>query len=160
VATIHHGIDTDAFAVTPSPEGYLAFFGRLHPDKGVVAAIDTAEKVGLPLKIAGIIQDQEYFDTLVRRASMASGAVRRALLRRSGAFLGGAVALLHLIGFDEPFLVVEAMACAPRSSPSLGAPWPSSSTRVPPVPWCAIGRGGRRRGRVAAFDRSAIRPER
>jgi glycosyltransferase involved in cell wall biosynthesis len=115
VATIHHGIDTDAFALTPSPEGYLAFFGRLHPDKGVVAAIDTAEKVGLPLKIAGIIQDLEYFDTLVapRLDGNRVQFVGPVLAADRAAFLGGAVALLHLIGFDEPFgfSVVEAMAC-------------------------------------------------
>ena len=43
-ATIHHGIDTDAFALHPEPGGYLAYFGRIHPDKGAVAAIDTAER--------------------------------------------------------------------------------------------------------------------
>ena len=42
VATIHHGIDTDAFAFHPAPGGYLLFFGRIHPDKGTVEAIDVA----------------------------------------------------------------------------------------------------------------------
>ena len=42
LATIHHGIDTDAFSLHPSPGGYLLFFGRIHPDKGTAEAIDIA----------------------------------------------------------------------------------------------------------------------
>ena len=44
---------------TQTPGSYLAFFGRIHPDKGVVAAIDVAEQAGIPLRIAGIVQDQD-----------------------------------------------------------------------------------------------------
>jgi glycosyltransferase involved in cell wall biosynthesis len=115
VATIHHGIDTDAFSIHPSPGGYLLFFGRIHPDKGTVEAIDVAERCGLPLVLAGIVQDQSYFDELVApridgervRFIGAVGPTERSSL------LGGAHALLHLIGFEEPFgySVVEAMAC-------------------------------------------------
>lgn len=115
LATIHHGIDTDAFALQAVPRGYLLFFGRIHPDKGTVEAIDVAERCGMPLVIAGIVQDQEYFDALVAprlvrdrvRFVGAVGPDERAEL------LGGANALLHLIAFEEPFgySVVEAMAC-------------------------------------------------
>jgi glycosyltransferase involved in cell wall biosynthesis len=115
LATIHHGIDTDAFSLQRSPGSYLLFFGRIHPDKGTVAAIHAAERLGLPLVIAGIVQDQHYFDTEVApridgdrvRYVGAVGAAQRSEL------LGGARALLHLIAFDEPFgfSVVEAMAC-------------------------------------------------
>jgi glycosyltransferase involved in cell wall biosynthesis len=115
VATIHHGIDTDAFFLHPSPGGYLLFFGRIHPDKGAVEAIDVAERCGLPLVLAGIVQDQAYFDELV--APRIDGESVRFIgaigpTERSG-LLGGAQALLHLIGFEEPFgySVVEAMAC-------------------------------------------------
>ena len=114
LATIHHGIDTDAFALHPSPGGYLLFFGRIHPDKGAVEAIDVAARCGIPLVIAGIVQDQRYFDQLVApridgdrvRFVGAVGPSERAEL------LGGAQALLHLIRFEEPFgySVVEAMA--------------------------------------------------
>ena len=65
VATIHHGIDTDAFSLHPSPGGYLLFFGRIHPDKGTVEAIDVAVDSGMPLVMAGIVQDQRYFDERV-----------------------------------------------------------------------------------------------
>ena len=113
-ATIHHGIDTTAFAAHPDPGSYLLFFGRIHPDKGTVEAIEVAERSGIPLLIAGIIQDEEYFRAKVvpridgRRVRYlgAVGAEGRSDL------LGGALALLHLIGFDEPFgfSVAEAMA--------------------------------------------------
>ena len=115
LATIHHGINTDAFSLHAAPGGYLLFFGRIHPDKGAVEAIDVAERCGIPLVMAGIVQDQGYFEKLVApridggRVCFvgAVGPAERLEL------LGGAHALLHLIGFDEPFgySVVEAMAC-------------------------------------------------
>jgi glycosyltransferase involved in cell wall biosynthesis len=115
LATIHHGIDMEEFPVHAAPGDYLLFFGRIHPDKGTVEAIEVAERAGLPLRIAGIIQDAEYFDRLVEprldgdriRYLGPVGREQRAEL------LGGARALLHLINFDEPFgfSVVEAMAC-------------------------------------------------
>ncbi len=61
-ATIHHGIDTDAFAADPAPPGdHLLFFGRIHPDKGTAHAIEVARRAGRRLDIAGIVQDHEYF---------------------------------------------------------------------------------------------------
>ena len=114
-ATIHHGIDTDAFAVQPQPGDYLAYFGRIHPDKGTAAAIETAARAGLPLLMAGIIQDREYFETHVA-PHIDDDRVRYlgpVSARDRSRFLGGARALLHLIDFDEPFgySVAEAMAC-------------------------------------------------
>ncbi len=114
LTTIHHGIDTDAFSVHPRPGGYLLYYGRIHPDKGAAQAIEVARRVGLPLRMAGIVQDKAYFDAAVaphlddRQVSYLGpvGAEQRSDL------LGGAVALLHLIEFEEPFglSVVEAMA--------------------------------------------------
>lgn len=115
VATIHHGIDTDAFALHPSPGGYLLFFGRIHPDKGTAEAIDVALACGIPLVIAGIVQDQRYFDELVapRVDGVRVSFVGPVAAEERAALLGGADALLHLISFDEPFgfSVVEALAC-------------------------------------------------
>jgi len=114
-ATIHHGIDMSAFELGDGSGGYLLFFGRIHPDKGAVEAIDLAERTGLPLVLAGIVQDERYYDELVAprvdgdrvRYLGAVGPERRADL------LGRARALVHLVNFDEPFgfSVVEAMAC-------------------------------------------------
>ena len=114
-ATVHHGIDTAAFAVHPTPGDHLLFFGRIHPDKGTATAIEVARRTGRRLDIAGIIQDEEYFRSQVephidgeqvRYLGPVSAAERAGVL-------GAAHALLHLIDFDEPFgySVVEAMAC-------------------------------------------------
>jgi glycosyltransferase involved in cell wall biosynthesis len=114
-ATIHHGIDTDRFAIHPSPGEHLLFFGRIHPDKGTAHAIEVARRCGRRLDIAGIIQDEDYFrgeiaphldGEHVRYLGAVDAAARAEVL-------GGAHALLHLIDFDEPFgySVVEAMAC-------------------------------------------------
>ena len=65
VATIHHGIDMRAFELGRGEGDYLLFFGRIHPDKGTVEAIEVAERAGLPLMIAGIVQDREYFKRFV-----------------------------------------------------------------------------------------------
>jgi glycosyltransferase involved in cell wall biosynthesis len=114
-ATIHHGIDTGVLELHAEPGSYLAYFGRIHPDKGAADAIRAAASAGLPLLMAGIIQDQAYFDEMV--APHIDGERVRYLgpVGSDGrsAFLGGARALLHLIDFDEPFglSVVEAMAC-------------------------------------------------
>ncbi len=115
LATIHHGIDTDAFSLHPAPGGYLLFFGRIHPHKGTAEAIDVALEAGLPLVIAGIVQDQQYFDEHVspRIDGDRVTFVGAASAEERSELLGGAHALLHLISFDEPFgySVVEAMAC-------------------------------------------------
>jgi glycosyltransferase involved in cell wall biosynthesis len=115
VATIYHGIDIGAFTYNPAPGTYLAFFGRIHPDKGVVAAIEVAKDAGIPLRMAGIIQDEVYFEKEVvprldpERVQFV-GSVRA---EDRSSFLGGALALLHLVDFEEPFglSVVEAMTC-------------------------------------------------
>ena len=113
-ATIHHGIDVDAFTFVPEHGDYLLFLGRIHPDKGTHRAIEVARKAGLPLIIAGVIQDETYFanavqphidGTTVSYVGPVEPAERNKLL-------GGARALLHLISFTEPFglSVVEALA--------------------------------------------------
>jgi len=114
-ATIHHGIDVDEFDLGAGEGAYLLFFGRIHPDKGTAEAVDVAERIGMPLLIAGIVQDRDYFERFVEpRLDGARvtyvGPVGR---DRRAAVLGGATALLHLIDFEEPFgfSVVEAMAC-------------------------------------------------
>ena len=114
-ATIHHGIDMGAFTIGTGRRDYLLFFGRIHPDKGTEEAIFVARRAGLPLVIAGIVQDRGYFERVVEphvdgdkvRFVGAVGPEAKSEL------LGGARALLHLVSFDEPFgfSVVEAMAC-------------------------------------------------
>jgi len=113
-ATIHHGIDTSQFTFRPDPGDYLLFLGRIHPDKGTHLAIEVARKAGLPLIIAGIIQDEKYFREAVApdvdgKDVTYVGPVGPAERDR---LLGGARALVHLISFAEPFglSVIEALA--------------------------------------------------
>lgn len=114
-ATIHHGIDLSAFEVASGQRDYLLFFGRIHPHKGTAEAVAVAKQANLPLIIAGIIQDQQYFEEFVK--PHIDGERVRFLgpvgHEHKSELLGGARALLHLISFDEPFgfSVVEAMAC-------------------------------------------------
>ncbi|MEV0999513.1 glycosyltransferase family 4 protein [Nonomuraea sp. NPDC050202] len=115
VATVHHGIDLDAFPFDPVGGRRLIAFGRVHPDKGTHTAIEIARRAGMPLTICGIVQDERYFEEEIvpeidgEQVSFLGpvGPERR------GQVLGGAAALLHPIAFDEPFglSVVEAMAC-------------------------------------------------
>ena len=115
IATIHHGIDLHRFTFRPDHGKYLLFFGRIHPDKGTKECIEVAIKTGMKLIIAGIIQDQGYFDLQVKPhlgddQIIYVGSVGP---KKRNELLGGAYALLHPIKFDEPFglSVVEAMAC-------------------------------------------------
>jgi glycosyltransferase involved in cell wall biosynthesis len=65
LATVYNGIDLSLYPFQESPGEELIFLGRIHPDKGVHLAIAVARLSGLPLLIAGIIQDKEYFEKQV-----------------------------------------------------------------------------------------------
>jgi glycosyltransferase involved in cell wall biosynthesis len=114
-ATVYHGIPLDEFTLREEPGDYLLFFGRIHPDKGAAEAIQVARLAGRRLLLAGVIQDQGYFD---REVAPYLDGERVCYLgsvgpERRDALLGGAYALLHLINFNEPFglSMIEAMAC-------------------------------------------------
>jgi glycosyltransferase involved in cell wall biosynthesis len=113
-ATIHHGIELAQFDYVAEPGEYLLFLGRIHPDKGVHRAIEVAQRAGLPLIIAGVIQDQAYFEEAVQPHvdGKQVNYVGPVGPRERNGLLGGARALLHLISFAEPFglSVVEALA--------------------------------------------------
>ena len=114
-ATIHHGIPIEDFPFDPQGSDDLLFFGRMHPDKGAAEAIQAARATGHRLLMAGIVQDDQYYrekvapfvdgDRVIFDGPLGGVARTRAL--------GHAKALLHLIGFEEPFglSVIEAMAC-------------------------------------------------
>lgn len=115
LATVYHGIPLDEFTLQPEPDDYLLFLGRIHPDKGVVEAIEVARRVGRRLIIAGIIQDHDYFEREVAPHLGRNGIdyIGSVGPEQRDELLGGASALLHLINFNEPFglSLVEAMAC-------------------------------------------------
>src|SRR5437867_7215523 len=115
VATVYHGVDLSEFTPREDPGRGLVYLGRIHPDKGVADAITLAEAVDLPLVIAGIVHDRDYFareiaprvdGDHVRYVGSLGPAERDELL-------GSALALVHLVEFAEPFglSMIEAMAC-------------------------------------------------
>ena len=115
IKTIHHGIDIQQFDFQPVPDGTLLFFGRIHNDKGAREAIEIAGACNKKLIVAGIIQDQAYYDQYVapyidNEKVIYAGSVGPVERNR---LLGKACALLHPIQFDEPFglSVIESMAC-------------------------------------------------
>lgn len=117
VGNVYHGMPVDLLRFNPNPEGYLAFLGRLSPEKGIEEAVEIAKRVRLPLKIAAKINDFErdyYEDILVPLFTHPLiefiGEIDEE--HKSG-FLGNASALLFPIKWPEPFglVMIEAMAC-------------------------------------------------
>ncbi len=115
IANVYNGIDISQFSFTESPEDYLLFFGRIHPDKGTHDAIRIAQKAGKKLIIAGIVQDNAYFEERVKPYIDDESVVYvgSAGPEKRNKLLGNALVLLHPIYFDEPFglSIAEAMAC-------------------------------------------------
>lgn len=115
IATIYNGIDTSQFDIVEHPDDYLLYFGRIHPEKGTHLAIMLARHTGRRLLIAGLIQDTAYFerDVLPHIDGQQIRYVGNVGPKERNRLLGNAAALLHLIGFDEPFglSVAEAMCC-------------------------------------------------
>lgn len=114
-ATVHHGIKMEEFQFEAQPSDYLLFFGRIHRDKGVREAIRIAEQCDKHLIIAGIIQDQSYYqkhvEPMLKKDKIKYiGSVGP---EKRNQLLGNAAVLLHPIHFEEPFglSVVESMAC-------------------------------------------------
>jgi glycosyltransferase involved in cell wall biosynthesis len=117
LGTVYHGLPEDLYTFRQTPGTYLAFLGRIAPEKGVEQAIAIAQQAGMPLKIAAKVDraDREYFREVVRPL------LKHALVEYVGevggankdAFLGEAYALLFPIDWPEPFglVMIEAMAC-------------------------------------------------
>ena len=102
----------------PHPEGYLAFLGRISPEKRPDRAIEIAARAGLPLKIAAKVDkvDRDYWrevvEPMVRRTPLVEyvGEISEG---EKAEFLGNASALIFPIDWPEPFglAMIEAMAC-------------------------------------------------
>jgi glycosyltransferase involved in cell wall biosynthesis len=113
LATVYNGIDLSLYPFQPQAGDDLVFLGRIHPDKGVHLAIEVARHSGLPLIIAGIIQDAAYFrekvephlDDRIRYIGSVDAAGKNELFAR-------ARALLHLNTIPERFGLVLAEANA------------------------------------------------
>ena len=126
VATVYHGIELDEFTFNPRPGRYLAFLGRISPEKGLDTAIRVAQRAGWPLRIAArkplrigsdpnVRADWEHYTRDVK--PLLDAGQGKLLGEVDGpakdAFLGGAAALLFPIRWPEPFglVMVEALAC-------------------------------------------------
>lgn len=117
IATVPHGLPPDLLSFHPEPGRYLAFLGRISPEKRVDRAIAIAIACGQPLRIAAKVDgaDREYFERDIQPlldhplvefvGEIGDG--------QKGAFLGGASALLFPIDWPEPFgiVMIEALAC-------------------------------------------------
>jgi len=115
LATIYHGLDPNNFTFRKEKENYLLYFGRIHPHKGAHAAIEIAKRAGFRLKIAGLIQDEGYFNSKIKPFIDNKNVEYLGNVgpETRDELLGGAKALLHPIFFEEPFglSVLEAMMC-------------------------------------------------
>jgi len=116
-ATVYHGLPADMYQFRDEPGSYLAFLGRVSPEKRVDRAIEIAKQVRIPLKIAAKVDrvDTDYFETVVEPL------LRHPFVEFVGEIgegekaelLGNAYALLFPIDWPEPFglVMIEAMAC-------------------------------------------------
>jgi glycosyltransferase involved in cell wall biosynthesis len=117
VRTVHHGLPEELLRPQPVKPSYLAFLGRIAPEKRVDIAIHVAEHVGMPLKIAAKIDkaDRDYYEEEIRDLidSPCVEYIGEIGDHEKSDFLSGAVALLVPIDWPEPFglVIIEAMAC-------------------------------------------------
>ncbi|MGQ0701998.1 MAG: glycosyltransferase family 4 protein [Gemmatimonadales bacterium] len=130
VATVHHGLPPDLHQLSEEPGRYLAFLGRISPEKRVDRAIEIARQAGLPIRIAAKVDpvDQQYFEQEIEPLLQQPfvefiGEIGE---HEKTAFLGGARALLFPIDWREPFglVMIEALACG---TPIIA--WPEGSVR-------------------------------
>jgi len=118
VATVYHGLPLHLLNPTYKGSGrYVAFLGRISPEKRLDRAIRIAQALGIPIKIAAKIDkvDKAYFREMIAPLLNQSGVecVGEIDQRAKSAFLGDASALLFPIDWPEPFglSMIEAMAC-------------------------------------------------
>jgi glycosyltransferase involved in cell wall biosynthesis len=118
ISTIHHGVPRDHLQYNPNGGKYLAFLGRIAPEKRPDIAIKVARKAGLPLKIAAKVDevDVKYFKETIEPMILEAPGVEfigEINETQKSDFLGNALALLFTIDWPEPFglVMIESMAC-------------------------------------------------
>jgi glycosyltransferase involved in cell wall biosynthesis len=117
VANVHHGLPEQLLTPRPVTPSYLAFLGRIAPEKGVDRAIRIARHSGIPLRIAAKVDrvDVDYFETVIRPHIVAPHVefIGEIGDEQKSEFLSGAIAAIMAIDWPEPFglSMIEAMAC-------------------------------------------------
>lgn len=117
VATVYHGLPPKMYTLNEKGGEYLAYVGRVSPEKRVDSAINIAKKSGLPLKIAAKVDkaDEEYFKREIKHLLDDPQIEFLGELndKEKNELVGGALAFLHPVDWPEPFglSMLEAMAC-------------------------------------------------
>jgi glycosyltransferase involved in cell wall biosynthesis len=117
VGNISHGLPADLHSFNPDGGKYLAFLGRISPEKRLDRAIEIAQRAGMPLKVAAKIDkaDREYYETVIKPLMNDPNVefLGEIAEHEKGEFLGNAHAYLFPIDWPEPFglTMIEAMAC-------------------------------------------------
>jgi glycosyltransferase involved in cell wall biosynthesis len=115
--TVHHGLPSDLYRFQPERGTYLAFIGRMSPEKRADRAIEIARRAGYPIKLAAKVDrvDREYFDARIRPLLDGPNVeyVGEIGEKEKESFLGNAAALVFPIDWCEPFglVMIEALAC-------------------------------------------------
>jgi glycosyltransferase involved in cell wall biosynthesis len=115
--TVYHGLPLELHSFQPNGGQYLAFLGRVSPEKGVDRAVEIARRLGLPLKVAAKIddKDRDYYEQRLKPLFAEAHVEFLGEIGESdkGSFLGDAAALVFPIDWPEPFglVMIEAMAC-------------------------------------------------
>jgi len=115
--TVYHGLPVELFHQGNGSGHYLAFLGRISPEKRPDRAVEIARRTRMPLKVAAKVDraDQEYFETEIRQLfdDPLVEFIGEISEREKNEFLGNAAALLFPIDWQEPFglVMIEAMAC-------------------------------------------------
>src|SRR5271170_2421551 len=117
VETIYHGLPRDLLRFSPGPGKYLAFLGRISPEKRPDLAIEVARRVSIPIKLAAKVDvvDRDYFETIIKPLLSPPDVEYIGEIGESekSEFLGNALAFMFTIDWPEPFglAMIEALAC-------------------------------------------------
>jgi glycosyltransferase involved in cell wall biosynthesis len=116
--TVYHGLPAGLYRPHHAHAGYLAFVGRISPEKRVDRAVEIASRLGMPLKVAAKVgsADRDYYESEIKPLFDKNPLVEfigEIGEEQKNAFLGGAAAVLFPIDWPEPFglVMIEAMAC-------------------------------------------------
>jgi glycosyltransferase involved in cell wall biosynthesis len=117
IGTVYHGLPRQLLSYSKGPGKYLAFLGRISPEKRPDLAIDIARKAGIPIKLAAKVDvvDRAYFEQVIKPRLALPGVEYIGEINESqkNEFLGNALALMFTIDWPEPFglAMIEALAC-------------------------------------------------